>query len=56
MGVQLEATGLARLLEAVLQLRGEAGPHQVKGARKAVVATWRGVPTYTSAVAVLSAG
>ena len=54
MGVQLEATGLARLLEAVLQLRGEAGPHQVKGARRAVVASWRGVPTYTSVVAVLS--
>ena len=56
MGIHLEATGLARLLEAVLQLRGEAGPHQVKGVRKAIVATWRGVPTYTSAVAVLSAG
>ncbi len=56
MGVQLEATGLGRLLEAALQLRGEAGRHQVKGARRALVATWRGVPAYTSAVAVLSAG
>ncbi len=56
MGVALEATGLARLLEAVLQLRGEAAGHQVKGAKRALVASWRGVPTYTSAVAVLSAG
>jgi acetyl-CoA C-acetyltransferase len=54
MGVPLEATGLARFLEAVLQLRGEAGTHQLKEARRAVVASWRGVPTYTSAVAVLS--
>ncbi|MGC9071235.1 MAG: thiolase domain-containing protein [Acidilobus sp.] len=56
MGVPLEATGLARLLEAVLQLRGEAGRHQVKGARRALVAAWRGVPTFTSAVAILSSG
>ena len=56
MGVQLEATGLARLLEAVLQLRDEAGRHQIKGAERAVVAAWRGVPTYTSVVAVLSSG
>ncbi len=54
MGIQLEATGLGRLVEAVLQLRGEAGQHQVKGARRALVASWRGVPSYTSAVAVLS--
>ncbi len=53
MGVALEATGLARLLEAVLQLRGEAGPHQVRGASRAVVASWRGPPTTTSMVAVL---
>lgn len=56
MGVTLEATGLARLLEAVLQLRGEAGSHQLRdGPRRAIVASWRGPPTYTSIVAVLSA-
>ncbi len=53
-GVTLEATGLARLLEAVLQLRGEAHPYQIEDARRAVVASWRGPPTYTGAVLVLS--
>jgi len=53
-GVTLEATGLSRLLEAVLQLRGEAGGVQLKDVRKAIVASWRGPPTYTSIVAVLS--
>jgi len=53
-GHLLEASGLARLLEAVLQLRGEAGPRQVPNARTALVASWRGLPTTTGAVAVLS--
>lgn len=54
MGVALEATGLVRLLEAVLQLRGEAGGNQLKGVERAIVASWRGPPTTTSMVAVLS--
>ncbi|MCE4619501.1 MAG: thiolase domain-containing protein [Desulfurococcales archaeon] len=54
MGVALEATGLLRLLEAVLQLRGEAGAHQLSDAERAIVASWRGPPTTTSAVVVLS--
>ncbi len=54
MGVAFEATGLARLLEAVLQLRGEAGAHRLEGVERAVVASWRGPPTRTSMVAVLS--
>jgi acetyl-CoA C-acetyltransferase len=52
-GYMLEATGLHRLLEAVLQLRGEAGRMQIPKARKAVVQSWRGIPTATGAVAVL---
>ena len=52
-GHLLEATGLHRLLEAVLQLRGQAGQLQIPGARKAVVQSWRGIPTATGAVAVL---
>jgi len=52
MGLPLEATGLSRMLEAVLQLRGEAGPHQVD-ASKALVVSWRGPPTYTSMAVVL---
>ncbi len=52
-GHLLEATGLHRLLEAVLQLRGQAGQLQIPNARKAVVQSWRGIPTATGAVAVL---
>ncbi len=54
MGVSLEATGLARLLEAYLQLTGQAGPHQVDAGR-ALVASWRGPPTYTSMAVILEA-
>ncbi len=54
MGVQLEATGLARLLEAVLQLRGQAGQHQLPEASRALVVSWRGPPSYTSMALVLS--
>lgn len=53
-GVTLEATGLTRLLEATLQLRGEAGGVQLRDVRRAIVASWRGPPTYTSIVAVIS--
>ncbi len=53
-GHLLEATGLMRALEACLQLRGEAGAHQVKGAEVALVQSWRGVPTTSGAVAILS--
>jgi len=53
MGDLLEATGLARALEATLQLRGEAGARQVDGAEMALVQSWRGVPTTSGAVAVL---
>ncbi len=52
-GDQFEATSGARLFDAVRQLRGEAGAHQVKGACRAIVQGWRGVPTDTCAVAVL---
>ncbi len=54
LGASLEATGLSRLLEAILQLRGEAGGVQLSDARKAIVASWRGPPTYTSAVVIVS--
>jgi acetyl-CoA C-acetyltransferase len=53
-GHLLEATGLHRLLEAVVQLRGAAGKRQVAKAKRAVVQSWRGIPTATGAVAVLS--
>jgi len=54
MGHLLDAAGLARLLEAILQLRGEAGTQQLEGVETAVVQSWRGVPTTSGAVAVLN--
>lgn len=53
-GHLLDATGLARALEAVLQLRGEAGARQLEEADWGLVQSWRGVPTTSAAVAVLS--
>jgi acetyl-CoA C-acetyltransferase len=54
MGRFIEATGLVRAYETVLQLRGEAGPLQLPKASRAVVQSWRGIPTQTGVVAVLS--
>jgi acetyl-CoA C-acetyltransferase len=51
-GYLFEANGLARTLECVLQLRGEAGERQVEDAAVALAQSWRGVPTTTAAVAV----
>ena len=53
MGDLYEANGGARLYDAVLQLRGEAGGHQIPGANRIAVQAWRGVPTDTCAVVVL---
>jgi acetyl-CoA C-acetyltransferase len=55
-GNLIEASASHRLLEAVLQLRGEAGKLQVRGAKRALVQSWRGVPTATGGVAILSVG
>jgi acetyl-CoA C-acetyltransferase len=53
-GYMLDATGLMRALEAVKQLRYEAGTHQLEGVEVGLVQSWRGVPTTSGAVAVLS--
>jgi acetyl-CoA C-acetyltransferase len=53
-GHLLDATGLARTLEVVLQLRGQAGPRQLEDVEVGLVQSWRGVPTTSGAVAVLS--
>jgi acetyl-CoA C-acetyltransferase len=55
-GNLIEASASHRLYEAVLQLRGDAGRRQVKRARRALVQSWRGVPTATGGVAILSVG
>ncbi len=54
MGYLYEATGLARLYWAVQQLRGEAGKNQLAKPQKGVVQSWRGLPTTSAVVAVLS--
>lgn len=53
MGYPLEAGGLVKLYNAVVQLRGEAGPIQVGDVEKAVVMTRREFPSPSSAVVVL---
>jgi acetyl-CoA C-acetyltransferase len=53
-GHLLDATGLARGLEVVIQLRGQAGPRQLEGVQTAVAQSWRGVPTTSGAVLVFA--
>jgi acetyl-CoA C-acetyltransferase len=52
MGDCVEAGGLQRALEIILQLRGEAAGRQVEGAEVGLALSWRGVPHGTGAVAV----
>jgi len=53
-GNLLEADGLKKAMELVLQLRGEAGKRQVPDAKTGVAQVWRGIPTATGAVVILS--
>lgn len=55
LGTTLEASGLYRLAEVVLQLRGQAGPRQLPQVSVGLAQSWRGVPTTSGAVVVLSA-
>jgi len=55
-GNVIEASGLHRVAEVALQLRGEAGRNQVDHPRTGLAASWRGIPTATGAVAVLGVG
>ena len=48
-----EASGLYRLTEIVLQLRGEAGSRQLKKAKVGLAQSWRGVPTTSGAVVIV---
>ncbi len=52
-GHLLDATGLARTLEVVLQLRGEAGQRQIEDAEVGLAFGWRGVPTTGGAAVIL---
>ncbi len=53
-GYSLETSGLQKLLEIVLQLRGEAGKRQIPNVETGIAQVWRGIPTASGAVAVLS--
>lgn len=52
-GDLLDANGLARALEVVLQLRGDAGSRQLDEVSIGLAQSWRGVPTTSGAVAIL---
>ncbi|MHC4600509.1 MAG: thiolase C-terminal domain-containing protein [Planctomycetota bacterium] len=52
-GMTYELDGGQKVLEVVLQLRGEAGQHQLPEPQVGLAASWRGVPTTPGAVAVL---
>lgn len=54
MGHTLEMSGLVRVIELALQLRGEAGNRQVQGVQVGVAQAWRGIPTTSGSVVVLS--
>src|SRR3990170_7498305 len=53
-GQLFEASGGQKVIEVVAQLRSEAGPRQLKKAKTGIAQSWRGVPTGTGAVVVLS--
>ena len=53
-GHLFEASGAHKILELVEQLRGEAGTRQIPDVEVGLAQTWRGVPTATGAVAILS--
>lgn len=52
-GHLLDASGAARTLEVVTQLRGDAGARQIKNASMGLAQSWRGVPTMSGAVVIL---
>lgn len=52
-GHLLEASGLQRVLEVVLQLRGEAEARQLTKAQTGLAFGWRGLPTTSGAAVIL---
>ena len=49
-----ELDGGQKVLDVVLQLRGHTGQNQLENVHTGLAASWRGVPTTTGAVAILS--
>jgi acetyl-CoA C-acetyltransferase len=53
-GYTHDLSGLRSVLEVVLQLRGHAGQRQLEGVRTGLAQSWRGIPTASGGVVVLS--
>ncbi len=53
-GYTYDLSGLRSVLEVVLQLRGEAGQRQIEDVEVGLAASWRGIPTASGAVVILS--
>ncbi|HEU4759240.1 MAG TPA: acetyl-CoA acetyltransferase [Dehalococcoidia bacterium] len=53
-GRLLEASGAQKVIEVVNQLRGDAGHRQLANVRVGLAQSWRGVPTASGGVVVLS--
>lgn len=53
-GNLFELNGGRAVLDVVLQLRGEAGKNQLKDVKTGLAQSWRGVPTTTGTVVILS--
>ena len=53
-GNLMDCGGGQKVLDVVQQLRGEAGRNQLKGVGTGLAMNWRGLPTTTGAVAILS--
>jgi acetyl-CoA C-acetyltransferase len=53
MGHSLDASGLYRVVELVLQLRHQAGARQLPDVGLGLAQSWRGVPTTSGAVVIL---
>lgn len=53
-GHLIEATGSHKVLESVLQLRGEAGGNQIDSPGTALALSWRGNPTASGAAIAIS--
>ncbi len=52
-GDVIECTGLHRVAEVALQLRGDAGRKQLDGIKVGLAQSWRGIPSTSGGVAVL---
>lgn len=55
MGYCFDASALYRTAAAVQQIRGEAGPAQLRATATGLIVSWRGIPTQTGGAMVVSA-